>query len=122
MPTFPRLKTKAVAQYPASRSLRFQNETLRFLDGSEQRYRDCSAALRRWEIRLSLLDEAESAALEAFFRANRGAAGTFDFTDPWTGEIFPNCSLECDEYELSCLAEMNSAVSIAVIQNGGAGC
>lgn len=122
MPTFPRLKTNAVAQYPAARSLRFQNEVLRFLDGGEQRYRDCSGAQRRWEIRLSLLDESEVAALEAFFLANRGAVGTFEFTDPWTGETHPNCSLESDDFEVSFLAEMNSSASLAIVQNRGAGC
>jgi hypothetical protein len=40
MATFPKLKTNAVAQYPASKTARYQNQALRFLDGTEQRYRD----------------------------------------------------------------------------------
>ena len=32
-----------------------------------------------------------------FFRAQRGAAGTFRFTDPWDATKYANCSLEGDE-------------------------
>jgi hypothetical protein len=122
MPRFPRLKTSALAQYPATRSVRFQNQVLRFVDGGEQRYRDCAGALRRWEIRLSRLDEGELAALETFFCANRGALGSFEFTDPWDEQVYPDCSLENDELELAGLAEMNGAVSLSIVQNRGDGC
>jgi Fe-S-cluster formation regulator IscX/YfhJ len=75
MATFPQLKTGAVAQYPATKSLRFQNQTVRFLDGSEQRYRDAAGALHQWVIQLSELDESEMAAFEQFFEDNQGVWG-----------------------------------------------
>jgi len=119
MATFPALKTNAVAQYPATRAIRFQNQTLRFLDGTEQRYRDSAGPLHRWEIRLSQLDESEMDALETFFAANEGAFGTFAFTDPWDGTVYSKCSLSCDGVDLTAMAEMNGATTLTIVENRG---
>ena len=53
MATFPKLKTSAVAQYPLARREQFQNQTVRFVDGREQRYRDSAGARLEWDIQLS---------------------------------------------------------------------
>ena len=119
MPTFPKLKTNAVAQYPATRSLRFRNQSLRFVDGVEQRYRDSAGPLHRWEIRLDALDEGEMAALEQFFAVNQGCFETFAFTDPWDGTEYANCSLASDELDLTAMAEMRGRTSLTVIENRG---
>jgi hypothetical protein len=117
MATFPRLKTGAIAQYPATKSLRFQNQTVRFLDGSEQRYRDAAGPLHQWVIQLSELDESEMAAFEQFFQDNQGRLGSFAFTDPWDGSLYSNCSLASDELAVSSLAEMRRKTSLTVIEN-----
>ena len=117
MATFPRLKTGAVAQYPAIRSIRFQNQTLRFLDGHAQRYRDAGRGLLLWKIRLDQLDEGEQAAVEDFFSQNQGAFGSFAFTDPHDGHVYANCSLESDGLELATLSEMHSSIILAVVEN-----
>ena len=96
MASFPALKTGAVAQYPSDRARRFSTQVLRFLDGSEQRFPGFGAPLKRWLIRLELLDEAELAGLEDFFVEQGGQAGTFAFTDPWDGTVYANCSFESD--------------------------
>lgn len=119
MATFPELKTGALAQYPATKALRFQNQTVRFLDGSEQRYRDAAGPLHQWIIRLNELDESEMAALEQFFQDNQGRLGSFAFTDPWDGTVYANCSLESDELSASSLAEMSGRTSLTVIENRG---
>lgn len=119
MATFPRLKTEAVAQYPATRGMRFQNQVVRFLDGEEQRYRDSAGPLRRWEILLDRLDDAEMAAIEAFFLESQGSFGAFAFTDPWDGTVHPNCSLEGDLMELTFVDEMRGAGSLTVVENRG---
>lgn len=97
MNEFPLLKTGAVMQYPALRSLRFSTQVMRFLDGSEQRYREFSGPLRRWLIRLTALDEEEMEALEAFFVSEQGGYGTFSFVDPWDEAEYADCSLENPE-------------------------
>src|ERR1022692_179093 len=112
MATFPKLKTNAVAQYPANRVLRFQNQTLRFVDGTEQRYRDSAGPLHRWEIHLNQLDEGEMAALETFLAANEGAFASFAFTDPWDGTVYANCSLGIDGMDLTTVAEMSCSTSL----------
>lgn len=117
--TFPQLKTTAVAQYPAKKLLQFKNQAIRFLDGTEQRYRDCAGPLHRWEIRLDQLDEGEVAALEQFFAADQGMFARFAFTDPWDGEIYSSCSLGSDEMAAMALAEMNGATSLIIVENRG---
>ena len=119
MATFPQLKTGATAQYPAVKTLRAQNQAVRFLDGSEQRYRDSAGVLRRWVIALSNLDEGEMAAIEQFFRDNQGQLGSFAFTDPWDGSQHPNCSLADDTLELSSLGEMRGRTSLTIVENRG---
>jgi hypothetical protein len=117
MATFPTLKTGAVAQYPASKSLRFQNQTVRFLDGAEQRYRDAAGPLHQWVIRLTELDESEMAAFEQFFEDNQGRLGNFAFTDPWDGTQYANCSLQSDDITLGSAAEMRTKTSLTIIEN-----
>jgi phage-related protein len=117
MATFPKLKTGAVLQYPAARGLRFASQVLRFVDGTEQRFRTAAAALRRWEIRLDFLDESEIAEIEQFFLENQGAFGSFSFTDPWDGTEYPNCSLESGELHLLALAEMRGRTALVVREN-----
>jgi Conserved hypothetical protein 2217 (DUF2460) len=117
MATFPKLKTGAVAQYPATRIFRFQNQILRFLDGTDQRYRDSAGPFYSWEIRLDQLDETELAALQAFFLANQGSFASFAFTDPWNGQVYSNCSLASDQMNITSLAEMQGRTSLIVIEN-----
>jgi hypothetical protein len=117
MATFPQLKTGAVAQYPATKSAHFQNQTVRFLDGSEQRYRDSAGPLHQWVVQLSELDESEMAAFEQFFEDNQGRLGSFAFTDPWDGTQYPNCSLASDDLMLASTAEMRGKTSLTVIEN-----
>ena len=115
--TFPALKTGAITQYPATKSTQYSSFVLRFLDGSDQRYRDYSAPLRRWTIQLNMLDEAELNALDHFFNSQQGRFETFTFVDPWTQSTIPSCSVEQDslEYELS--GEMRGSTSLVVVEN-----
>ena len=115
--TFPKLKTDAVAQYPLTTTLAFHNQTLTFVDGTQQRYRDAAAARMRWEIRLTDLDDSELAAIEEFVLAAQGAFGSFSFTDPRDGKVYDDCSLEADGLQTETIAEMRGATSITVTRN-----
>jgi hypothetical protein len=114
VPTFPRLKTGVIAQYPSTRQLRLASESLRFLDNSEQRYRDSAVARRRWVIELDLLSPTEAAVLREFFVAMRGSAGRFDFEDPWTGLLVSDCRFGTDELDLSTHAEHDARTVVTV--------
>ena len=119
MAIFPLLKTGAVLQYPATKSLWFQNQTVRFLDGGEQRYRDSAGALHHWTIQLRELDESEMAALEQFVEDSQGRLGNFTFTDPWDGKTYGSCSLEADLLTAETVAEMRGKTSLKVAENRG---
>ena len=94
MGSFPVLSTGAVAQYPLSCRVTFQTEVLKFVDGSEQRFANQGAPVRRWVIQLDRLNEGELAAVRQFFREQGGPTGTFSFTDPMTGTVYPNCMFD----------------------------
>jgi phage-related protein len=117
MATFPTLKTNAIAQYPLARREEFQNQTVRFVDGSEQRYRDSAGARLAWDIQLGQLDEGELAAIEEFFLASQGAFGSFSFTDPWDGKVHDNCSVAADGLALITAAEMRGNTRLTVVRN-----
>ena len=117
MANFPALKTGAVAQYGSDRARTFSTTVLRFLDGSEQRFAGHGAPLRRWTVRLADLDEAELETLRQFFVTQGGRAGTFSFTDPWDGTVYPNCSFAGDELALKFSEIGRGATEVIVKEN-----
>jgi hypothetical protein len=112
MATFPTLKTGAVTQYPAALNTRFQTQSVRFLDGSSQRYRLYGSGLRRWSIGLTQLDESELSAVIAFGEA-QGTA-TFTFTDPDSGASVPNCIISGSVLNAGMQAELNAQSSLTI--------
>jgi phage-related protein len=117
MSAFPTLKTGAVLQYPAQKEVQFSTTVLRFIDGSEQRFRNYQTPLHRWMIRLELLDESELHQLREFFRTQGGAAGSFAFTDPWDGTNYANCSIEDGAMMEALSDESNGKTSLTVREN-----
>jgi len=114
---FPTLKTGAVAQYPATKTNEFASFTVRFLDGSDQRYRQFPAPLRSWTIKLDMLDETELNTLEQFFVAQGGRFGIFSFVDPWTQTTFTNCSLDQDTLQCAVQGELRGTAQLVVVEN-----
>src|SRR5665213_2328045 len=104
MATFPVLKTGAVAKYPLGRGVRFSTQAVRFMDGSQQRFRLYGTGLRRWTLNLALLDEQELGAVIAFVE-QQGSA-TFAFTDPVTGAVAPTCVIAGQQLEVTMKSEI----------------
>ena len=117
MSAFPSLRTGAVLQYPAHKEVRFATEVLRFMDGSEQRFREYPTPLRRWMIQLDLLDQSELQVLREFFRTLGGEAGSFTFTDPWDGTTYTNCSIDGGEMTQQLVDEMKGKTFLTVREN-----
>lgn len=115
--SFPLLKTGAVAQYPLATTEQFSTQIVRFLDGGEQRFADFGAPLRRWVIRLSLLDEAEMHLLQEFFREQMGESGEFSFTDPASGTVYASCSFEGGLLREQFDGEMSGQTELVVREN-----
>lgn len=119
MALFPKLKTAAVAQFPTGKSLSYATEVLRFVDGSEQRFRRAGTAVSRWEIALSMLDGMELTAVREFFAIQKGRHGTFEFTDPWDGVVHEGCSFEQDELPLTLEGERRASTKLFIRRNVG---
>ena len=117
MITFPLLKTGAVAQYPAQRTVSKSTWIGRFVDGSEQRFRNEATGLHRWVVRLSLLTEAEAVAIREFVDNTSGAFESFTFTDPWDGSVYSNCSLESDSAAIEWIGENNARTTLVIREN-----
>lgn len=114
---FPQLKTGAVAQYPALREVERASRVMRFVDGGEQRYRERGVTKRRWLLRFAELDENEMVALRNFFAAQQGDFGSFAFTDPWDGTVYPDCSFTNSEELSQWMAENAGGVALVIEQN-----
>jgi hypothetical protein len=113
MATFPTLlKTGAIAQYPLNRVLSLATQAVRFLDGSRQTYQLSGAGLRRWELKLDLLDETEVSAVIAF--AEQIGTGTFSFTNPVTGEIAAKCVIADEQLETSLVDELHGRATLEI--------
>lgn len=117
MNDFPRLKTGAVAQYPMQRTKRFSTAVMRFVDGTEQRFRDFGGPLRRWIIELERLSDEEMDAIERFFVSEQGGFGEFSFVDPWDQTAYANCSLENPDAVFQFKAFHNGRTRLVVRQN-----
>ncbi len=113
MALFPILKTSAVAQYPAERQVRFRTHVVEFIDGTEQRFREYSAPLGRWVIRLHQLTATEYQAVLSFFD-DAGPASPFSFTDPWDGTVHTNCTIEDSELTVELRDEFNTRTQLTI--------
>jgi phage-related protein len=116
--SFPVLKTGAVIQYPADRTPQFSTQAYRFVDGSEQRFPGFPGVLQQWTIKLDLLDEGELEKLREFFLSQEGRAGSFSFTDPWTGTVYSNCSFGSDTLSLVFQGPQNGGTQVVVKEIG----
>lgn len=113
MPNFPTLKTGAITQYPATLKTNFgTTRVVEFLDGTSQRYSMGAAPLRQWHLQADLLDARENALLADFLSTN--AAGTFSFTDPFSGTSVPQCVLHGPEIQSMLSGELNNQTTFVI--------
>jgi len=117
MNTFPILNTSAVTQYPAKSQASFGSQVLQFVDGSEQRFPGYTNPLTVWTVQLNLLDEDEMSRLAEFFSDLAGAAGSFAFTDPATGTVYPDCSFQEDAFSMNVLAGDRGKTTLTIREN-----
>jgi phage-related protein len=109
---FPTLKTGAVAQYPLGYGARFSTQAVRFMDGSQQRFRLMGNPLRQWSIKLDQLDDEELSAVIAFVE-QQGSA-TFAFTDPVTGTVSATCAIAGEQFDAVMTGEMSGQAMIEI--------
>ena len=117
MSRFPKLKSGAAAQYPASKTIAYSTWTGQFVGGGEQRFREQPAPLRRWVIDLRLLTEGEVTNLREFFEEAQGRFGEFEFEDPWDSTVYSPCSFDSDESSIQWDGEDMGRTRIMIRQN-----
>jgi hypothetical protein len=109
---FPVLKTGAVAQYPLGREVRFSTQAVRFLDGSQQRFRLYGNGLRRWIVNLDLLDAQELSAVIAFVELQ--GSDVFAFTDPFTGIVSARCAISGEQFDATMKNETSGQTMVVI--------
>ncbi len=119
MTTFPLLSTGAVTQYPLEIVTGQASQVIRFLDGTDQRYRMQGRMLRQWQIKLDLLNEDEIEALQNFFVGQLGDYSSFVFMDPYSGTGVPNCRFATAAFSAMYEAVDLGAASFWVIETNG---
>lgn len=119
MPSFPRLSTGAITQYPVQATQQQAVQILPFVDGRDQRFLRRGRQLRRWEIQLDFLTQSELYAFEDFFKDRLGSYMPFDFVDPFTNLIVPGCvfgnALVLGEY----LASRRHGLAAWIVETNG---
>ena len=116
MAQFPLLKTGAVNQYPGLSLLAVPVQVVQFLDNSSQRWLAQGTGLRRWQVRLDLLDEDEVHAIEQFFEQVQGQYGVFSFVDPATGSVATNCRFGSPELTTQYVDVDHATTSLWVVE------
>jgi hypothetical protein len=104
-------------QYPAGQVNRYSTQVSRFLDGSEQRYPEFGTAIRYWIVSLDHLTDGETRALQSFHTMQQGRTGSFPFTDPWDGTVYPDCSFAGDEYAVATADDDQSNLKLTIRNN-----
>ena len=112
MPSFPTLKTGAVAQYPMQTGSRYVSQAVQFLDGSRQSYRIQGPALRRWSIQLNGLDEGELAGVIAF--VEQQCLVPFSFTDPVSGQTASKCIIAGQKMDAAMMQEESGQATLII--------
>jgi hypothetical protein len=119
MATFPLLSSGAITQYPAPQVTGQGVDVIRFMDGTDQRYLTQGRQLRRWQIRLDLLNGTETQQIESFFTAQQGDYSTFAFPDPFSGTAVPKCRIGTAELVTQYVAVDAASTSFWVIETNG---
>lgn len=112
MASFPLLKTGAAAQYPLDYGLRYLTQSVRFLDGSQQKFPLYGTGMRRWTLKLDLLGEDELASVIAFVEQQGSAP--FAFSDPATGAMVANCVISGEQLDVTLKDEMKGQTTIVI--------
>jgi hypothetical protein len=99
-------------------SVEQRTRVIEYTDGSEQRISRRGRAFRQWSIRLDRLSEREAADLLTFFAQRHGRAEEFEFEDPITGAVVPNCRFEQDEVSFDFSGE-SGARGVLTFRSGG---
>jgi hypothetical protein len=115
MATFPTLRSGKQAQYPSDLEWRAETEVLRFVDGSEQRFKTRKPQ-RRWTLRYWNLDEGELRMLEEFVISQNAGSGMFAFTDPDSGVTYAKCRLGAAPVVLKSDGWQRNAAEIVVME------
>ncbi len=119
MPIFPTLNSGAVCQYPTVFGSSVSVQILQFVDGSDQRFSLQTGVRRRWQIKLDLLTTSEGSTIEQFFVSQAGTFSAFEFPDPISGKLIPNCRFDSPVLERELTGLDTESLSLWIIETHG---
>jgi hypothetical protein len=119
MATFPVLMSGAVTQYPTRILISQEVRTLSFLDGSDQRFLNQGRQYRRWQIHLERLNDSEIRKIESFFELQHGEYSVFQFPDPISNQLVPNCRLATSGISADFIGVDKTSTNLWVIETNG---
>lgn len=99
--TFPTLISGELAQSSAVRSQPVLHKMSLFEGFSRQSHRVSDLDQRSWQLNYSNLTPQEALRLRNFFEA-LPVGGVFEFTDPWTNQLYATCRFATPRLLLSC--------------------
>src|SRR5262245_61681486 len=82
MAVYPQLASGALGQFPVRKQRRLRTVVNRAADGRTVRLQDPAAEVTEWQLTYTELNDAEAAALRAFFEECEGSLRGFTFVDP----------------------------------------
>lgn len=111
--TFPTLISGELAQSSAVRSQPAMHSTSFFEGFSRQAHRISDLDHRSWQLNYTNLTAAEAFQLRNFFES-LPVGGVFEFTDPWTSELYTTCRIASPRMSISCDRDNRYSVQLEI--------
>jgi|GEM_PF-1099619 len=111
--TFPNLISGELAQSSAVRTQPAKHSAALFEGFSRQSHRISDLDHRSWHLNYTNLTAEEAFQLRNFFEAVP-VGGVFEFTDPWTSQLFTTCRMASPRLSMSCDRDNRYSVQLEI--------
>ncbi len=118
MPIIPIGPTGSPARYPFTSWKRFHNTFVRFVDGTEQHFRNRSRPSSCWRMQYEKQSDAELSLWLPFLEGAIGNTPTFLYIDPVTGAMHTNSRLADENVDLEQGGIEGARIQISIRNEG----
>ncbi|MBL8179952.1 MAG: hypothetical protein JNK48_35055 [Bryobacterales bacterium] len=118
MAVIPIEQTNSPAEYPLHATKRFHNSSIRFLDGTEQRFRARHQPSMIWQLQYRNQNPGEMAAWMPFLDGALGSQSVFDFIDPVGMTVHSGSRMAANDVEVEQVGVHRADIAIAIRNEG----